>query len=313
MVVTDEFLKLYLARPEVVPPDDACLVERSVYGRLLRDPRAAVPADEIAAMADRDARENWRYLTAFRDALLAHPSLEAAYLALVRAKSVDLPPLFLNQLVHLVARNIFDGEADTFRLRTAEMLWRPQRLTLKDGIALLADEELVDGSNVNDHTFPLVAIFGDAKARDLDILTADNAATYWQRSDGHDLVVDFRHGQPARGAFARVLEKWLAHLCALDVSIDPVERVEEKNWAWFVGLDQEGTRIGNALWNGEEPKDDGRSRIVALYRLMFAEPRLMRDAVAGQPVYLILAMTPNRIVRVKPHNLLVGLPLKDAS
>src|SRR5215472_13981488 len=65
--VTDEFMKLYLARPEVVPPPGACVIERSLQAALLRDPWRAVAADEIDAMAEADARENWRYLIALRD------------------------------------------------------------------------------------------------------------------------------------------------------------------------------------------------------------------------------------------------------
>jgi hypothetical protein len=32
--------------------------------------------------------------------------------------------------------------------------------------------------------------------------------------------------------------------------------------------------------------------------------------VAGEPVYLILAMTPEMVLRIKPQNLVAGLPLK---
>ena len=164
LVVTDEFVKLYLARPEIKPPDDACVVERGLYARLTREPRSAVKAGEIADVADRDARENWRHLTGFRDHLLAHPSLEAAYVALARAAKVTTPPLFVTQLVHVILRNILDGETDALRLRAAEMFYRAQRLTLKDGVILLADEELVDGAAVIDHTSPLVAMFGEGRA-----------------------------------------------------------------------------------------------------------------------------------------------------
>ena len=125
--------------------------------------------------------------------------------------------------------------------------------------------------------------------------------------------MDFRPGQPARMAFARVMQAWIRHLAGVAVRIEPVERVDEQNWSWFIGLDQEGTRIGNALWTGEEPAGDGRARIVALFRLTFADQREMLDKVAGQPVTLILAMTPQRIIRLKPQNLIAGLPLKPKS
>ena len=311
LVVTDEFLKIYLARPEILPPDDACIVERALYQKLARDPRAAVAVAEIRDIADRDARENWQHLLAFRDALLAAPTLEAAYLAIVRAPKVVTPPLFLNQLVHVIARNMLDGERDPYIVRAAEMLFRPQRLTIKDGILLLADEELVDGSNVVDHASPLVAIFGDAKARNLDVMTADNAADYFERSDAHDLVMDFRPGQPARTAFACVIARWVKHLLGREVTVTALDKVERADWSWFAGLDQEGTRIGNALWQGEEPPDNGRDRIVALFSLTFDDARDMLPQVSGKPVYLILGMTTNRIIRLKPQNLLTGLPLRD--
>ena len=85
LVVTDEFLKAYLARPELAPPDDACVVERTLHAALLTNPRRPVDASEIAAIADQDARENWTIMIAFRDLLVAHRTIEAAYLQLVRS------------------------------------------------------------------------------------------------------------------------------------------------------------------------------------------------------------------------------------
>ena len=60
LVVTDDFLKVYLARPELIPPLDACAVERTLHAALLAEPRAPVSATDIAAIADADARENWQ-------------------------------------------------------------------------------------------------------------------------------------------------------------------------------------------------------------------------------------------------------------
>ena len=128
LVVTDEFLKAYFARPELMPPEDACPVERRLHRELLANPRRSVGAGEVAAIADPDARENWQFILAFRDLLLRHPTLEAAYLALVRSRSIVLPPLFVNQLVHVILRNALDGCEDPFVLRTAELFFRPQRI-----------------------------------------------------------------------------------------------------------------------------------------------------------------------------------------
>src|ERR1700731_3693599 len=81
LVATDEFLKAYLARPELAPPPEACVVEKTLHAALLADPRRPVDAADIKAIADPDARENWELMLGFRDHLLAHPTLEAAYLA----------------------------------------------------------------------------------------------------------------------------------------------------------------------------------------------------------------------------------------
>jgi hypothetical protein len=129
LVATPDFWRVYLARPEIVPPGDACLIERALYGRLRRDPAALVPADEVKHIADRDARENWRYFLAFRDLIAAYPTIEAAYLAFARGKAPTLPPLFINQMVHVILRNALDGEKNPYVLRAAEMFFRAQRLT----------------------------------------------------------------------------------------------------------------------------------------------------------------------------------------
>src|SRR5215831_18227220 len=105
VLVTDEFLKAYMARPELVPPPEACIAERGLRAGLLADPRRGIGAEEIASIADADARENWRLLVAFRDHLLHHKTLEAAYLDLIRRQVGDTPPLFHNQLVHVILRN----------------------------------------------------------------------------------------------------------------------------------------------------------------------------------------------------------------
>jgi len=62
LLVTDEFLKAYLARAELVPPPDACPAERRLHDILLRDPRRAGGGKRHrrdAGIADPDARENW--------------------------------------------------------------------------------------------------------------------------------------------------------------------------------------------------------------------------------------------------------------
>src|SRR5204862_1093578 len=127
LVVTDEFLKAYLARAELAPPPDACTVERTLHAALLANPRRRIAAAEIAAIADADARENWSLMIAFRDRLIACKTVEAAYLDIARRGSGTTPLLFTNQLVHVILRNILDGCDDAYMVRAAELFFRPQR------------------------------------------------------------------------------------------------------------------------------------------------------------------------------------------
>ena len=109
----------------------------------------------------------------------------------------------------------------------------------------------------------------------------------------------------------------MTHLLGVKASVEPLAKMEDRDWRWFVGLDAEGTRIGNALWRGESLKADDMDRVIALFRLTFAEDahtqRLVDKRVRGRPVYLILGMGADRMVRMKPQNLVAGLPLVDAS
>jgi hypothetical protein len=311
--VTPEFLKAFYARPEVLPPPEACDTERALHARLMIAPADPVAKAEIAAMLDPDARENWTRLVDFRDLLLASGSLEAAYLRLVRKGMGSTPPLFINQLVHAILRNAMDGEDDAFVLRAAEMFFRPQRLTINDGALLLADEETVDGAKVDAHASPLVAMFGEQAAKDLDVLIGDNAAGYRARSDAFDMVMDFGMGKPARDALGRAMAIWLRHLIGLEAVITAAPEIHDKEWLWFIGLDQEGTRAGNQLWKGKDLPEADRARIVALYEMRLADDPRIRPDIAGKPVYLILAMATDRIIRMKPQNLIAGLPLREAS
>jgi hypothetical protein len=313
-VVTDAFLKAYLARPELLPPENACEAELRLHHELLmHDPRRPVAAEEIAALDDADARENWQFMIAFRDRLLAAPSLEAAYLQLVRVSASGVPPLFVNQLAQVVLRNALDGVEDPFVLRAAELFYRPQRVTLHEGSLLLADAETIEVHEQNRHASPLLSMLGGPAVTELETLDSDNAEAYFRRSDAFDTVLHLGAADgAARRGLATAMEVWIRHLLAVDTRIEPVERIEDEDWAWFVGLDAEATRIGNALWTGEALNPEAAERIMALFRLDFSDPGEVRADIGARPVWMILATTPDRTVRMKPQNLIAGLPLREA-
>jgi hypothetical protein len=310
LVVTDEFLKVYLARPELAPPEEACVVEKTLHAALMAEPRRPVGADEIAAIADADARENWTFMLAFRDHLVRHKTLEAAYLDLVRNGVRNIPPIFINQLVHVILRNALDGCEDPFVLRAAELFFRPQRVTLHEGSLIAADEETISGSAPTPAS-PLVSMLGIPKQADIDVMNDDNADHYWEHSDLFHTAIDLTAGRRGLQALAEALKRWIAHLLGVDVTIEPLVEMRDVNLVWYVGLDADGTKIGNALWNGEEIDEVTRGRVIGLFRLAFRTPDIVIERVGEEPVYLILAMSPDKVIRLKPQNLITGLPIRQ--
>jgi len=307
--VTDEFLKLYLARPELVPPVEACAVERTLHAALLADPRLPVLASDIAGIADPDARENWRLLVDFRDRLLRHKTLEAAFIELARNGFGATPPLFVSQLVHVILRNALDGADDARVLRAAELFFRTQRMTLHNGSLIAADEEKIGGSSMTPVT-PLVSMLGIPQEAEIEVLNESNVDSYWDRSDQFDMALDLTAGREGLAALAKAMQQWIAHLLGIDVTIDALSELKEINLAWYIGLDAEATKIGDMLWNGEDIDEATMSRVVGLFRLTFRDPAVVIDKVRGEPIYLILAMTSDNTIRVKPQNLLTGLPVR---
>jgi len=82
-------------------------------------------------------------------------------------------------------------------------------------------------------------------------------------------------------------------------------------WNWYVGLSSEATHIGDALWRGEQVTDAMRAQLIGLLRLLFRDPADVIEKVRDEPVHLLLAMTTKEVLRIKPQNLLTGLPVRD--
>ncbi|HEY1473657.1 MAG TPA: DUF6352 family protein [Pseudolabrys sp.] len=307
--VTDEFLKLYLARPELIPPPEACAVERTLHAALLADPRMAVAASDIAAIADVNARENWQLLITFRDHLLRHKTLEAAYAELVRNGVGNTPPLFISQLVHVILRNALDGVTDARVVRAAELFFRTQRVTLHENSLLAVDEETIGGINTSPVT-PLVSMLGIPAEAAIDIINDDNADSYWERSDSFDMALDLTGGRAGLVALAEAMRLWIAHVLGVEVIVEPLTELRDAPLSWYVGLDADATKIGNRLWNGEDLDETATAGVIGLFALTFRDPSIVLDKVKGEPVYLILAMTPDKTIRMKPQNLVTGLPIR---
>lgn len=306
--VTDEFLKAYLARPELAPTPEACTAERQMHRALLMDPRRDIAPSQIAAIADSDARSNWELLIAWRDQLVGHASLEAAYIDIAQ-HARKFPHLFINQLVQVILRNILDGCDDAFMLRAAELFFRPQKLTLRDGSLICADEETIAEQGAAPLS-PLSSLLGLRSGVEMEVLSESNAHAYWDRSDQFDLALDLTGGRDGLVALGGVIARWIAHMLKLDVQIMPITELRDVAFTWYLGLDAEATRIGDTLWGGDELDAATQARLVGLYQMNFSDAAL-RGPVGGTPTYLILAMSKDSTLRLKPQNLLTGLPIRQ--
>lgn len=315
--VTPDFIRAYLTRPEIHPVAESCATEVALHEALLESPAMAVGEAQIAAIADKDAADNYRLLLSFRDELLAAGTIEGAYLRLVRQTAFRVPPLFLDQLVHLIVRNILKDCDDPFRLRAGELFFREQKVSTDDGRLLLADEEIVDmqaRALQNTGLGQLLAETGTPQKQvTLDVLTRENAEIYWARSDRFDTVIDFRFEQPALDAFARVIEAWVAHMAQVEVRVEPRPKLDDQDWRWHIGLDQQSSLILNALYEGRTLAPGAMERLIALFRMRILNDGVVIDRVKGRPVYLALAMDEDRCCRMKPQNLIANLPLVQQS
>jgi Family of unknown function (DUF6352) len=309
LLVTDEFLKAYLARPEIVPPPEACPAERQLHLALFADPRRSVGVSQITAIADADARENWQIMIGWRDHLVKHRTLEAAYLDIVR-RNIKFPHAFMGHLIQAILRNALDDCTDAFTLRAAEMFFRPQRLAMREASVVAIDEE-TESLLGRPTRSPLEALLGLPPTTEVDMLSDATAGGYWERSDRFDMALDMTAGQRGLAALGDVVARWISHLLAIDVAIEPLVELQNTSWSWYVGLDSEATRIGDSLWNGNELDDATRAKMAGLFRLTFLDPADMIEKVRGDPVYLLAAVTADDILRLKPQNLVTGLPIRQ--
>ncbi|MBP6529801.1 MAG: hypothetical protein KA260_06740 [Burkholderiales bacterium] len=317
LIVTDNFLRSFFLRPEIAPIAESCAAEVKLHEALLADPRRVVANVEILQIADPDAQANYRILLKFRDRLLAAPTLEAAYTGLFKGDGVDVPPLFVFQLTQIFLRLILGADGDPLEARMAECLFRVQKISvMEDGAVMAADDETVE-------VFADTGGFGSlgellkkqntpTRSIDLDVLSTDNAAIYWERDERHDLAVSLNRGQPALDALMRVLEKWVKHFLAVEVTIAHRREIDDKQWVWHVGLDATASGVLNDLYNNETVDEARMSRLLCLFELRFANAADMRPNIAGRSVYLAMAMDSDGKLKLKPQNLLLNLPLNRA-
>ena len=325
---SDAFLRSLLRLPELAVVEESSAAERELHESLRNDPRRPVGAQALASIEDEDVRANYAMVLGYRDALLAAGTMEAYYVALVRGGRIDVPPVFVDRTIEAIVRGLVDAGADPFERRAAQLLYRPQRISLSEGRVLAADREVLDSLNEasTDLIGSLLAHGRPSATPSLPVLTLDNAPAAGDDERERAFVLDLTHevtsevghhglaftmtrAQSGLSALARVLERWIAHMLKVRTRIRPLQRIDDPAWAWHIGLDVESSALLNDLYRGASVDDARLHRLIGLFRLDFADPADMQPDVAGKPVYLGLAMTEEQGLRVKAQNLLVSLPL----
>ena len=201
-----------------------------------------------------------------------------------------------------------DIEPIALQVRASEIFFRSQIVNVAEDEIMLADEEMV-----NFHAKNLQNEKNTNKDQnvDIDILRESSADNYWERSDRFDTSIDIAFTKPALDGLARVIEKWIYHFLMINVSVSPLQKIEDEKWSWHIGLDSESSNILNKLYNGNEMSESELKQILCLFKLE-SEEGFIKE-MQNKPVYLALSMNNDSIVKCKPQNLLTNLPLSNYS
>ena len=344
---TPAWLAAWLARPELALVAESCRAETKLHEGLADDPLRPVGPRELSALKDADARENYGHFLSLRDALLQAGTLEAWLLALWRGGPIRVPPLFIDLVVQAVLRGLLEGGVDgdgdaggrlatAFEARAAEMLFRTQRLSTHEGRLLAGDKETLDLQRETHGFGDLGRLLAQAaqplRAAEMQVLQAESQAAYWTEAAkpagrhlflldltheirqelGHGLAFHLTHAHSGLKALASVLQRWVRHLLGVAVQITPLQKIDDAQWRWHLGLDAEASKLLDDLYEDRAVEPARLARLVSLFRLEFNDARDMRADVAGKPVYLGMMATAEQTMRLKPQNLVLNLPLAPA-
>jgi hypothetical protein len=332
MSATPDYWRLWLQRPELALVPESCPAEKRLHQALLDAPGMQVAPAQMKAFKDGDARENYELFLRFRDDVEAAGSLESAYIAWMRHGQIQLPPLFIDLVVQAIVCNVLADVQDAWVWRAAELLFRRQRITIEGGRVLSGDSETLDSLKSTGGLGEMGRILMEGgatlKAVDVKVLHPDNAERYLAQREGlgryaflldmthelknelpHGLILSMVNARSGLKALSVVLARWVQHFLGVAVSIEPVQQVDDPAWRWHVGLDVTATALLNDLYQGTELSTQRQQQLISLFKLSFDNPQDMRADVQGKPVYLGLAMNELGLLKLKPQNLLLNLPL----
>ena len=332
---TPDYWRLWLQRPELALVPESCPAEKRLHQALLDAPLMQVAPGDLQAFQDEDAQANYELFLRFRGDVETAGSLEAAYIGWMRSGHIQLPPLFIDLVVQAIVCHVLAGEQDAWVWRAAELLFRRQRITIESGRVLAGDSDTLDALQATGGLGEMgrLLLEGGAplKAVDVKVLHQDNAERYWAQREGlgryaflldmthelqnqlpHGLVLSMVNARSGLKALSAVLARWVQHFLGVAVQIEPVQKVNDPAWRWHVGLDATATALLNDLYQGHELDAPRQQQLISLFKLRFDNPQDVLADVQGKPVYLGLAMTEQGLLKLKPQNLLLNLPLASA-
>ncbi len=329
---TPEYWRLWLQRPELALVPESCPAEKRLHQALLDAPRMQVTPAQLQAVQDDDARQNYQLFLRFRDEVDSAGSLESAYMAWMQGGRIELPPLFIDLVVQAIVCHVLHGVQDAWAWRAAELLFRRQRITVQNGRVLAGDSDTLDSLQATGGLGEMGRLLMEAgaslKAVDVQVLHPDNAERYFAQREGlgryaflldmtheiqnelpHGLVLSMVNARSGLKALSLVLRRWVRHFLGVSVQIEPVQKVDDAAWRWHVGLDATANALLNDLYRGQSLDVQRQRQLISLFVLRFEDPQDMRADVQGKPVYLGLAMDAQGLLKLKPQNLLLNLPL----
>lgn len=338
----DIFWENLLMRPELAIVPESCRDERRLHDALARKPLRVVKPEELAAIRDEDARANYALLLQFRDGVVKAGTLSAWYAQLFSAGKISLAPLFIDIAVKEILCEILPPESDAWMLRAAELLYRPQRITIHEGRILSGDQETLDLEKDTAGLGDLGRLLLQNKinvagndAQTLRVLTPEHALTFQEQSAQptyrHTWLLDLTHEQSSQvgaanhtfeirlarkdsglAALSRVLELWIEHFKGSKVRITPLSKIEDPAWRWHTGLDAQSTDLLNTLYQQQPLAESQLKRLITLFRLDFLAPEDCLPEMRSKPTYLGLAMNEQGTLKLKPQNLLLNLPFANS-
>jgi hypothetical protein len=331
LLPTADLFQLFLQRPELALVKESCPAEIRLHKRLSAAPLTEITEADIRKIRDPDVQFNYSVFLKFRDALIANGSVEGYYQSLFAQDAITIPPDFLDQLVQLILRNLLDGSGDAQLLRAAELLFRPQQVTMENGQVLCADLAFVQSHQESGGLGELGRLLVQNKtalrAAQLRVLNETTVSSYFEHSERHDFLLDLTHeianelphglvlhmtrARSGLKSLAKVLELWVAHFFDVAVSIKPESRIDDPAWRWHIGLDPDASSLLNDLYEGQTIEPARMQQLISLFRLEFADSNKLQDDMQDKPIYLGLCMRANHSLKLKPQNLLLNLPLRS--